>query len=105
MQLDLIGFDIRNGLVIQTLFQDRCQRRDVVLDSPDVGRIQNVGGNVEVVSLIISTLQIRNCIANGVIAYLALIVKESSRNNEIQRIPVVENFPKVFIDVLPALPP
>lgn len=52
-----------------------------------------------------STLQVINFIVNGVVACLALIVEDSSKNKEIQRIPIVEDFPKVFTDNLPDLPP
>lgn len=52
-----------------------------------------------------SALQARKCITNGATTYLAFIVEDFDSNKEIQGIPIVEEYPKVFIDDLPGLPP
>lgn len=81
-----------------------CWKKELVFDSPSVGRIRHVRGTIRVVPLLLSTLQVRTCIADGAVAYLALIVEESSRNKEIQEISMVEVFLKVFMEDLPRLP-
>ncbi|XP_040999474.1 uncharacterized protein LOC121260158 [Juglans microcarpa x Juglans regia] len=63
------------------------------------------GGMVKATPSLISALQSRKCIANGAIAYLALIMESFRDDKEIRGIPVVEEYPKVFIDDLPGLPP
>lgn len=53
----------------------------------------------------ISAVQIRKSLAEGDVAYCVVIIEGSKGSIDIQGIPIVENFPEVFIDDLLGIPP
>ncbi|KAJ0557161.1 putative nucleotidyltransferase, Ribonuclease H [Helianthus annuus] len=54
---------------------------------------------------IISFLKAQNCLRKGHTAILALVSDASSEEKKIEDIPIVRDFPKVFPEELPGLPP
>lgn len=54
-----------------------------MFNSLEVGWIRYIGVAVKAASYLISALQARNYIANGALAYLALIVEDSSSDKKI----------------------
>ncbi|KAF5798896.1 putative nucleotidyltransferase, Ribonuclease H [Helianthus annuus] len=54
---------------------------------------------------IISFLKAHNCLRKGHTAILALVSDASSEEKKIEDIPIVRDFPKVFPEELPGLPP
>lgn len=103
----LLGFDLILGMdwLSKHYAKIHCQRKEIVFDSPDVGRIHCVGGTVKAIPSLILALQVRNCTTDKVISYLDLIFEKSNRDNEIDGIPIVEDFYEVLIVYLLGLPP
>lgn len=66
-------------------------------------RVSYAGTSVKVTPPMIIDLQARRCIKDGAVAFLAMVVKKLIGNEEICRIPVVEDFFEVFIDKLSGL--
>ncbi|XP_035543106.1 probable LRR receptor-like serine/threonine-protein kinase RFK1 [Juglans regia] len=64
-----------------------------------------VGASVKATPLLISALQARKCIEDGASAFLLMIVEKTDGSEEIRGIPVVEDFPEVFVNELPGLLP
>ncbi|KAF5459681.1 hypothetical protein F2P56_019608 [Juglans regia] len=82
-----------------------CRKREVVFESPSEDIIRYVGASVKATPPVISALQARKCIEDGASAFLLMIVEKTDGNEEIRGIPVVEDFPEVFVNELPGLPP
>ncbi|KAF5468689.1 hypothetical protein F2P56_012826 [Juglans regia] len=82
-----------------------CWKQEVVFESPSKDIIRYVGAPVKATQPVISALQARKCIEVGASAFLLMIVDKTDGSEEIRGIPVVEDFPKVFVNELPSLPP
>ncbi|XP_042983274.1 uncharacterized protein LOC122312677 [Carya illinoinensis] len=82
-----------------------CQKREVVFEPPTEDRMSYAGTSVKATPPLISALQARKCIDDGASAFLLITVEETTKTIGIQGIPVVEDFPEVFVDELPGLPP
>ena len=54
---------------------------------------------------IISFLKAQKCLRKGHTAILALVTDASSEEKKIEDIPIVRDFPEVFPEELPGLPP
>lgn len=50
-------------------------------------------------------MQVRKCMVEGVVTYLVMMVEEPSKDEWIQRVLIVKEFPKVFMDDLLGLHP
>ncbi|XP_042969169.1 uncharacterized protein LOC122301871 [Carya illinoinensis] len=82
-----------------------CRKREVVFEPPTEDRMSYARTSVKATPPLISALQVRKCIDNGASAFLLITVEETTKTIGIQGIPVVEDFPEVFVDELPGLPP
>ncbi|XP_042962470.1 uncharacterized protein LOC122296738 [Carya illinoinensis] len=82
-----------------------CQKQEVVFEPPTEDSMSYAGTSVKATPPLISTLQARKCIDEGVSAFLLIIVEETAETIEIQGIPMVEDFLEVFVDELLDLPP
>ncbi|XP_042956291.1 uncharacterized protein LOC122292137 [Carya illinoinensis] len=82
-----------------------CRKREVVFEPPTEDRMSYAGTSVKATPPLISALQARKCIDDGASAFLLITVEETTKTIGIQGIPVVEDFPEVFVDELPGLPP
>ncbi|XP_042958129.1 uncharacterized protein LOC122293683 [Carya illinoinensis] len=82
-----------------------CRKREVVFEPPIEDRMSYAGTSVKATRPLISALQARKCIDDGALAFLLITVEETTKTIGIQGIPVVEDFPEVFVDELPGLPP
>ncbi|XP_042942669.1 uncharacterized protein LOC122276838 [Carya illinoinensis] len=81
-----------------------CRKREVVFEPPTEDRMSYAGTSVKATPPLISALQARKCIDDGASAFLLITVEETTKTIGIQGIPVVEDFPEVFVDELPGLP-
>ncbi|XP_061353541.1 uncharacterized protein LOC133298287 [Gastrolobium bilobum] len=88
----IIGMDwlTENGITLD------CQAGKVIVPSKD--------GNFQLFATI-SLLQVRKELLRGVEGYLLLIESETLVDNQIQNVPVVNEFEEVFPDEIPRLPP
>ncbi|KAF5459720.1 hypothetical protein F2P56_019642, partial [Juglans regia] len=82
-----------------------CRKREVVFESPSEDIIRYTGASVKATPLVISALQARKCFEVGASAFLLMIVEKTVGSEEIRGIPVVEDFPEVFVSELTGLPP
>ncbi|XP_061350297.1 uncharacterized protein LOC133295474 [Gastrolobium bilobum] len=73
-----------------------CQAGKVIVPSKD--------GNFQPFATI-SLLQVKKELLRGAEGYLLLIESETSVDNQIQNVPIVNQFEKVFLDEIPRLPP
>nr|GEX95563.1 putative reverse transcriptase domain-containing protein [Tanacetum cinerariifolium] len=62
----------------------------------------NAGGNPPP---IISCIKARKYIENGYELFLAQVTKQGSKEKRLKDVPVIRDFPEVFLDELPGLPP
>ena len=82
-----------------------CFTKEVVLISPDQQRVVFSGERQVVPSCLISAVQAFRLIRGGCGAYLAHVVDTRLSGGQIEDIPVVREFPDVFPEELPGLPP
>lgn len=75
-----------------------------MFESLNEDRVSFAATLVKATPLVISTLQARRCIKDSASTYMAMIVDKSIESEEVCRIPIVEDFPKVFDNELPRLP-
>nr|GEU77681.1 putative reverse transcriptase domain-containing protein [Tanacetum cinerariifolium] len=54
---------------------------------------------------IVSCIKARKYIENGCKLFLAQVTKQGSKEKRLEDVPVIRDFPKVFLDELPGLPP
>lgn len=109
---DLIQFDLENiGVVLgmdwlgQYKAQILCDEQKVVLRSPGGKRVSYKGVVSKPEVRLVSMLKIRKYVEKGHEAFLCLIKDLSTEGEEIQQIPVVREFPDVFPDEVPGMPP
>ncbi|XP_042942629.1 uncharacterized protein LOC122276790 [Carya illinoinensis] len=82
-----------------------CRKRELVFEPPTEDRMSYAGTSVKATPPLISALQARKCIDDGASTFLLITVEETTKTIGIQGIPVVEDFPELFVDELPGLPP
>ncbi|XP_040999425.1 uncharacterized protein LOC121245216 [Juglans microcarpa x Juglans regia] len=97
--------DGRNGLVVKALYQDRLSKAGSSIDLPAKERICYMGETVRLDPSMVTIEQVRKGLMSGDVAYLVMMVIIIEEPKGIQGIPVVEDFPRVFADDLPGLPP
>ena len=54
---------------------------------------------------IISCIKAQKCLRKGYVAFLGHIVEKKAKDRKLEDIPVVRDYPKVFPEELPGLPP
>lgn len=103
----LMEFDIIPG--IDWLFRHYtkigCPKREVVLTHPPTGdRIYFIGVALKLAPLLATTCQVKRRILEGASTYLLVVIDKAEESKGVQGIPVIEDFPKVFVDELSGLP-
>ncbi|KAL0282102.1 UNVERIFIED_CONTAM: hypothetical protein Sradi_7271700 [Sesamum radiatum] len=103
--MDLKEFDVI--LEMDWLTQHRavvdCCKKEVMIQS--LIESSFVGDRQVVAVYVISALEARRLMLEGCEAYLAHIIDSEKVNPTLEEIPVVKDFPEVFPDDLPSLPP
>ncbi|XP_042954687.1 uncharacterized protein LOC122291105 [Carya illinoinensis] len=102
MEFDLI---LRMDWLFKHYAKIDCRKREVVFEPPTEDRMSYARTSVKATPPLISALQARKCIDDGASAFLLITVEKTTKTIGIQEIPMVENFPEVFVDELPGLPP
>ncbi|XP_070031959.1 uncharacterized protein [Nicotiana tomentosiformis] len=82
-----------------------CRAKIVRLQFPNEEVLEWKGSSASLVGKFISYLKAQRMIGKGCIAYLAHIIIPKLEPPTLQSVPVVREFPKVFPDDLPGLPP
>ena len=82
-----------------------CYTKDVMFDVPGQNRVVFCGDRSVVPNCLISAVTAFRMIKEGCQAYLAHVVDNNKAETKIDDIPMVCEFPDVFPDDLPGLPP
>ncbi|KAL2237892.1 UNVERIFIED_CONTAM: Transposon Ty3-G Gag-Pol polyprotein [Sesamum indicum] len=105
--LDLKEFDVILGM--DWLAQHKaivdCYKKKVMIECSGESKVIFVGDHQVVPVCVISTMEARRLMLEGCEAYLAHVVDTEKGNPTLEEIPVVRDFPEVFPDDLPGLPP
>jgi len=105
--LDMIEFDVILGMdwLGQHAAMIDCAKRRVLIETLDGIPLTVCGSNRDSSGLVISAMKTHKLLAKGGVAYLASVVASSTSPIRIQDIPVVAEYPDVFPEELPGLPP
>ncbi|KAL2248214.1 UNVERIFIED_CONTAM: Retrovirus-related Pol polyprotein from transposon opus [Sesamum indicum] len=105
--LDLKEFDMILGM--DWLAQHKaivdCYKKEVMIECSGESKVILVGDRQVVPVCVISAMEVRRLMLEGCEAYLAHVVDTEKVNPALEEIPVVRDFPEVFPDDLPGLPP
>ncbi|KAL2230223.1 UNVERIFIED_CONTAM: Transposon Tf2-12 polyprotein [Sesamum indicum] len=105
--LDLKEFDVILGM--DWLAQHKaivdCYKKEVMIECSGESKVILVGDRQVVPVCVISAMEARRLMFEGCEAYLAHVVDTEKVNPTLEEIPVVRDFPEVFPDDLPGLPP
>ncbi|KAF5481414.1 hypothetical protein F2P56_002065 [Juglans regia] len=96
--LDLGGRTLDADLIV-------FKRRVIGFQLSDEDYLEFVGSKLKARPSVISAVQAKKDIACGADAFLAQVASTPSEKKSLADIPVVEEFPDVFVDELPGLPP
>ena len=81
-----------------------CGQKTVVLRCSNQSEVIIQGIRSSVMSNVISAMQARRFIRKGYEALLALILDSKRGQVDVEKIPVVREFPDVFLEELPGIP-
>ncbi|WRX23577.1 Reverse transcriptase domain - like 10 [Theobroma cacao] len=82
-----------------------CFRKEVVLRNSKGAEIVFVGKRRVLPSCVISAIKASKLVQKGYSTYLAYVIDTSKREPKLEDVPIVSEFPDVFPDDLPGLPP
>ncbi|KAJ9544268.1 hypothetical protein OSB04_023975 [Centaurea solstitialis] len=82
-----------------------CAEKMVLLALPDGGVLEVYGEKPRKDIKIVSYMKMRNHLRKECVAFMAHVVDKKAEEKSIQDIPVVREFPEVFPEELPGLPP
>ena len=82
-----------------------CDKKIVLLKCPDLSEVIIQGIRSESASKILSAMKARRFLRKGCEAFLALILDSKREQVNLETIPVIREFPDVFPEELPKVPP
>ncbi|WRX12726.1 Reverse transcriptase/retrotransposon-derived protein [Theobroma cacao] len=82
-----------------------CFMKEVVLQNSKGAKIVFAGKHQVLPSCVISTIKALKLLQKGYPAYLAHVIDTSKKEPKLKDVPIVSEFPDVFPDELPGLPP
>ena len=82
-----------------------CDKKIVLLKCSDLLEVTVQGIRSESVPKVISAMEARRFMRKGCEAFLALIVHSKREQVDLKNIPVIREFPDVFPEELPGVPP
>ena len=105
--LDVLDFDVMLGMdwLSQHFATVDCQRKEVIFIIPNEEEFKFVGDKSFASQNLISTITARKMLRKGCQGYLALVSDTTAEKTSISDVPVAYEFPDVFLDELPGLPP
>ncbi|BBH07014.1 transposable element gene [Prunus dulcis] len=105
--LEMVGLDIILGMdwLAKHHASVDCFRKEVVLRSPGHPEVTFYGERRVLPSCLISAMTAKKLLRKGCSGYLAHVVDTRKQELKLEDIPVVRDFPDVFSDDLPGLPP
>ena len=107
MVLPLLDLDVILGMDWLTRHRAvvNCYTKEVIFELLGQSRVVFCGDRQVVLSYLVSAMSAFQMIKDGCQAYLAHVIDSSLAAKEIKDIPVVREFPDVFPEDLPGLPP
>ena len=82
-----------------------CDKKIVLLKCSDLSEVTIQGIRSESITKVISTIKARRFLRRGCEAFLALILDSKREQVNLENIPVIREFPDVFPEELPGVPP
>ena len=82
-----------------------CDKKIVLLKCPDLSEVTVQGIPSEPIPKVISVMEARHFLRKGCEAFLALILDSKREQVNFENIPVIREFPDVFPEELPRVPP
>ncbi|EOY19088.1 Uncharacterized protein TCM_043787 [Theobroma cacao] len=105
--LEILDFDLILGMDWLTAHRANvdCFRKEVVLRNSEGAEIVFVGKRRVLPSCVISAIKASKLVQKGYPTYLAYVIDTSKGEPKLEDVPIVSEFPDVFPDDLPGLPP
>ncbi|GLU19566.1 hypothetical protein SLE2022_358110 [Rubroshorea leprosula] len=105
--LDISDFDIILGMdwLSKHFASIDCRRKWVNFNIPGEPEFSFQGSGSFALPVLVSALQAQKCLVNGCQGFLVSVTDASSVTSRLEDIPVVREFPDVFSEDLPGLPP
>ncbi|VVA35062.1 PREDICTED: retrotransposon, partial [Prunus dulcis] len=105
--LEMVGLDVILGMdwLAKHHASVDCFRKEVVLRSPGRPEVTFYGERRVLPSCLISAMTAKRLLRKGCSGYLAHVLDTRKQGLKLEDIPVVRDFPDVFPDDLPGLPP
>ena len=82
-----------------------CEKKTIVLKCFDQSKVIVHGIRSSVMSNVISAMQVRIFMRKGCETFLALILDSNRGQVDVEKIPIVREFPNVFPEELLGIPP
>ena len=82
-----------------------CDKKIVLFKCPDLSEVIIQGIQSESVPKVMSAMKARHFLRKGCEAFLALILDSKRKQVNLENIPVISEFPDVFPEELPGVPP
>ena len=82
-----------------------CDKKIVLFKCPDLSEVIIQGIQFESVPKVMSAMKARHFLRKGCEAFLALILDSKREQVNLENIPVISEFPDVFPEELPGVPP
>ncbi|KAI3828903.1 hypothetical protein L1987_03014 [Smallanthus sonchifolius] len=101
------GFDVVLGMDWLTANEAQiiCKRKIIRLKAPDGSKVEIFGDRDAPMPNVISMLKATNYLRRGCEAYLVYVIDKCKEVKEIDEVPVVREYPEVFPEDLPGIPP
>ncbi|KAI3794916.1 hypothetical protein L1987_37557 [Smallanthus sonchifolius] len=82
-----------------------CKRKIIRLKAPDGSKVEVFGGRDASMPNVISMIKATNYLRRGCEAYLVYVIDKCKEMKELDDVPVVREYPEVFPEDLPGIPP
>ncbi|XP_024971908.1 uncharacterized protein LOC112510794 [Cynara cardunculus var. scolymus] len=107
MPMCLGGFDVVLGMdwLSNNHAQILCNKKMINIQTPEGETIQVYGDRKKGGVGLINAIKANKCLRNGCVAYLAYTIDAKLEKKAIHDVPVVKDYPEVFPDELPGIPP
>ncbi|XP_070012889.1 uncharacterized protein [Nicotiana sylvestris] len=107
IELEMVDFDVTMGMdwLSSCYAMLDCYAKIVRFQFPNEEILEWKGSSASLVGKFISYPKAQRMIGKGCLAYLAHIINPESEPPALQSVPIVREFPEVFPDDLPGLPP
>ncbi|KAI3744954.1 hypothetical protein L1987_58053 [Smallanthus sonchifolius] len=101
------GFDVVLGMDWLTANEAQiiCKRKIIQLKAPDGSKVEVFGDRDALMPNVISMIKATNYLRRGCEAYLVYVIDKCKEVMELDDVPVVREYPEVFPEDLPGIPP